>query len=283
MEKNIAKIQISKLKPFEDTPFKLRYGEKMDEITESITKVGLLVPIIVRPYSDSQYEILSGHMRVKIFESIGIDTISAIVKDVDDDEAAIIVVDSNIHRDYILPSEKAFAYKMRLDAMKRKAGRPSKNNSDQIGLNYDGKQSSEILAEIVGESKNQIQRYIRLTNLIDPILDMVDNGDLAINAAVELSYLGSKHQSDVYYAMGSEDTSPSIEQAKLMRRLGSKDELNQNMAISILREQPDFSSKIAISGNKIRKYFPKNYTIKQMLDKIIELPEEWNTKSDKEL
>ena len=188
----IKPVPISELKPFTEQPFKVKLDEDMDTLVESIKQCGVRTPVIARPHKDGGYEILSGHRRVKACELAGITDIPVVVKNLDDDTATILLVDSNLQREHILPSEKAFAYQMKLEAMKRKAGRPSKENSDQIGLNFQGKQSSEILGEQVGESKNQIQRYIRLTNLIDPILDMVDNNQIAMNAAVEISYLGSK-------------------------------------------------------------------------------------------
>ena len=279
----IKPIKLEELKPFADQPFKVLEDESMDELVESIKQSGVLSPIVTRPHSEGGYEILSGHRRARACEIAGITEVPAVVKNLDDDTAIILLVDSNLQREHILPSEKAKAYEMKLEAMKRKAGRPSKENSDQIGLNYSGKQSSEILAEQVGESKNQIQRYIRLTNLIDPILEMVDTKEIAMNAAVELSYLGSKAQHDVLEAMESEDVAPSIEQAKKIRRFNDEDRLNPDVILSIMQEQKPEKLKITLGDEQIKKYFPKSFTKKQMEDTIIKLLENWHRKREQNM
>jgi len=279
----IKPIKLEELKPFADQPFKVLEDESMDELVESIKQSGVLSPIVTRPHPDGGYEILSGHRRARACEIAGITEVPAVVKNLDDDTAIILLVDSNLQREHILPSEKAKAYEMKLEAMKRKAGRPSKENSDQIGLNYSGKQSSEILAEQVGESKNQIQRYIRLTNLIDPILEMVDTKEIAMNAAVELSYLGSKAQHDVLEAMESEDVAPSIEQAKKIRRFNDEDRLNPDVILSIMQEQKPEKLKITLGDEQIKKYFPKSFTKKQMEDTIIKLLENWHRKREQNM
>ena len=214
----IKPLPISELKPFEQQPFKVLLDESMDELVDSIKQSGVLTPVIARPHKDGGYEILSGHRRVKACELAGMTEIPVVVKNLDDDTATILLVDSNLQREHILPSEKAFAYQMKLEAMNRKAGRPSNENRSQIGNNSENKRSAEIFSEEVGESKNQIFRYIRLTNLIDPILQMVDDNQIAMNAAVELSYLGSKEQAAVMQSIEKEDTSPSIAQAKKIRK-----------------------------------------------------------------
>lgn len=183
----IRQMSVSELKPFEAQPFKVLMDESMDELVQSIKESGVLSPLVVRPHKDGGYEILSGHRRATACKLAGRDKVPVIIRHLDDDMAAIFLVDSNLQRENILPSEKAYAYRLKLEAMKRRAGRPSKINSAQIGSNSLGKESREILAEQVGESKNQISRYIRLTELIDPLLDMVDNKKLPINSAVELS------------------------------------------------------------------------------------------------
>lgn len=274
----IKPIPLSELKPFAEQPFKVLEDESMDELVESIKQSGVLSPIVTRPHPEGGYEILSGHRRAKACEIAGITEVPVVIKNLDDDAAIILLVDSNLQREHILPSEKAKAYEMKLEAMKRKAGRPSKENSDQIGLNYFGKQSSEILAEQVGESKNQVQRYIRLTNLIEPILDMVDNKEISLNAAVELSYLGSKAQSEVLDVMESEAASPSIEQAKKIRRFNDEGRFNPDVILSIMQEQKPDTLKITLVDEQIKKYFPKNYTKKQMEDTIIKLLENWHRK-----
>jgi len=279
----IKPIKLEELKPFADQPFKVLEDESMDELVESIKQSGVLSPIVTRPHPEGGYEILSGHRRARACEIAGITEIPAVIKNLDDDTAIILLVDSNLQREHILPSEKAKAYEMKLEAMKRKAGRPSKENSDQIGLNYSGKQSSEILAEQVGESKNQIQRYIRLTNLIDPILEMVDTKEIAMNAAVELSYLGSKAQHDVLEAMESEDVAPSIEQAKKIRRFNDEDRLNPDVILSIMQEQKPEKLKITLGDEQIKKYFPKSFTKKQMEDTIIKLLENWHRKREQNM
>ena len=276
----IKPIAITDLKPFEQQPFKVLLDESMDELVESIKQSGVLSPIVARPHSDGGYEILSGHRRVKACEIAGISEVPVVIKDLDDDTATILLVDSNLQREHILPSEKAFAYQMKLEAMKRKAGRPSIENSAQFGMNFSGKQSSDILAEQVGESRNQIQRYIRLTNLIDPILDMVDDKEIALNAAVELSYLGSKEQSDVLDVIGIEATSPSIEQAKKIRRFYDEGNLSRNVVLSIMQEQKPEKVKITFEEKDLKKYFPKNYTKQQIEDTILKLLENWHRKRE---
>ena len=274
----IRRVSLSELKPFEGNPYHVRMDNSMDELVESISTYGVLSPIIARPHNDGGYEIISGHRRAKACELAEIENVSIILKDLDDDSAIILLVDSNIHRENVLPSEKAYAYQMKLEAMKRKAGRPSKENSDQIGRNFFGKESREILAEQVGESKNQISRYIRLTNLIDPILDMVDNKQIAMNAAVEISYLGSKEQTEVLRAIEAEEVAPSIEQAKKLRRFSEDGRLNEDVVISIMQEQKPEKIKITLKEDKLRKYFPKNFTAKQMEEIINKLLANWARK-----
>lgn len=279
----IKPIPISELKPFTEQPFKVKLDEDMDELVESIKQFGVLTPVIARPHKDGGYEILSGHRRVKACELAGITDIPVVVKNLDDDTATILLVDSNLQREHILPSEKAFAYQMKLEAMKRKAGRPSKENSDQIGLNFQGKQSSEILGEQVGESKNQIQRYIRLTNLIDPILDMVDNNQIAMNAAVEISYLGSKEQTAVMQSIEKEETSPSIAQARKMRKFHQEGNLSNAVIDSIMMEQKPETVKITLGEEKLKKYFPKSYSKAKMEEIILKLLDKWRRQRENEM
>lgn len=276
----IKPVSTSELKPFSEQPFKVLDDESMNELVESIKQSGVLSPIVARPHHDGGFEILSGHRRVRACEIAGIEEVPVVVKDLDDDTAIILLVDSNLQREHILPSEKAYAYQMKLEAMKRKAGRPVKENSAQIGLNFENKQSSEILAQQVGESRNQIQRYIRLTNLIEPILDMVDNKEIAMNAAVELSYLGTKAQSEVLDAMESEDTSPSIDQARKIRRFSDEGRLNPDVVLSIMQEQKPERVRIVLDDEKVKRYFPKNFTKKQMEETIMKLLENWYRKRE---
>ena len=279
----IKPVPISELKPFTEQPFKVKLDEDMDALVESIKQCGVLTPVIARPHKDGGYEILSGHRRVKACELAGITDIPVVVKNLDDDTATILLVDSNLQREHILPSEKAFAYQMKLEAMKRKAGRPSKENSDQIGLNFQGKQSSKILGEQVGESKNQIQRYIRLTNLIDPILDMVDNNQIAMNAAVEISYLGSKEQAAVMQSIEKEETSPSIAQARKMRKFHQDGNLSNAVIDSIMMEQKPETVKITLGEDKLKKYFPKSYTKAKMEEIILKLLDKWHRQRENEM
>ena len=279
----IKPVPISELKPFTEQPFKVKLDEDMDALVESIKQCGVLTPVIARPHKDGGYEILSGHRRVKACELAGITDIPVVVKNLDDDTATILLVDSNLQREHILPSEKAFAYQMKLEAMKRKAGRPSKENSEQFALNFQGKQSSEILGEQVGESKDQIRRYIRLTNLIDPILDMVDNNQIAMNAAVEISYLGSKEQAAVMQSIEKEETSPSIAQARKMRKFHQEGNLSNAVIDSIMMEQKPETVKITLGEDKLKKYFPKSYSKAKMEEIILKLLDKWRRQRENEM
>ena len=278
----IKPVPLSDLKPFEQQPFKVLLDESMEELVDSIKQSGVLTPVIARPRKDGGYEILSGHRRVKACELAGITEIPVVVKNLDDDTATILLVDSNLQREHILPSEKAFAYQMKLEAMKRKAGRPLKENCEQIAHNYEGRKSSEILGEQVGESKDQIRRYIRLTNLIDPILQMVDDNQIAMNAAVELSYLGSKEQVAVMQSIEKEDTSPSIAQAKKIRKFHQDGKLNEAVIESIMMEQKPETIKITLGEDKLKKYFPKSYTKAKMEEIILKLLDKWHRQRENE-
>ena len=273
----VKPIKIDELKPFTDQPFKVLEDESMDELVESVKQSGILTPIVTRPHPEGGYEIISGHRRVRACQIAGITEIPGVVKNIDDDTAIILLVDSNLQRENILPSEKARAYEMKLEAMKRKAGRPSKENVSQIGTDL---RSDEILANQTGESRNQIQRYIRLTNLIEPILDMVDEKKIALNAAVELSYLGPKAQSEVLETIEIEETAPSIEQAKKIRKFSDEGRLNSDVILSIMQEQKPEKIKISLDDEQVRKYFPKSFTKKQMEDTIIRLLEAWHRKRE---
>lgn len=278
----IKPVPISELKPFEQQPFKVLLDESIDELVDSIKQSGVLTPVIARPHKKGGYEILSGHRRVKACELVGITEIPVVIKNLDDDTATILLVDSNLQREHILPSEKAFAYQMKLEAMKRKAGRPQKENVSQIGTNFEKGRSDEELAEQVGESRNQIQRYIRLTNLIDPILQMVDDNQIAMNAAVELSYLGSKEQAAVMQSIEKEDTSPSIAQAKKIRKFHQDGKLNEAVIDSIMMEQKPETIKITLGEDKLKKYFPKSYTKAKMEEIILKLLDKWHRQRENE-
>lgn len=279
----IIPMQLSELKPFSEQPFKVLEDESMTELVESIKQSGVLSPIVARPHPEGSYEILSGHRRARACEIAGITEVPVVVKDLDDDTAIILLVDSNLQREHILPSEKAFAYQMKLEAMKRKAGRPSVENVGQIVPNLLGKRSTEIVGEENGESYKQVQRYIRLTNLIDPILEMVDNKEIAMNAAVELSYLSAKEQVEVKNAMEIEDTAPSIEQSKKIRKFYDEGRLNPDVILSIMQEQKEEKIKITLTDDKLKKYFPKSYSKQKIEDTIIKLLEDWQRKRQREM
>ena len=275
----IKPVPISELKPFTEQPFKVKLDEDMDALVESIKQCGVLTPVIARPHKDGGYEILSGHRRVKACELAGITDIPVVVKNLDDDTATILLVDSNLQREHILPSEKAFAYQMKLEAMKRQGARTDLTSS-QIGT----KLRSDIeLAEQVGESRNQIQRYIRLTNLIDPILDMVDNNQIAMNAAVEISYLGSKEQAAVMQSIEKEETSPSIAQARKMRKFHQDGNLSNAVIDSIMMEQKPETVKITLGEEKLKKYFPKSYSKAKMKEIILKLLDKWRRQRENEM
>lgn len=277
----IKPIPLTELKPFSEQPFKVLEDDSMAELVESIKQSGVLSPVVTRPHPDGGYEILSGHRRARASEIAGLKEVPCVVKNLDDDTAIILLVDSNLQREHILPSEKAFAYQMKLEAMKRQGARTDLTSA-QIGQKSEGKLSKEILAEQVGESRNQIQRYIRLTNLIDPILEMVDKNEIAMNAAVELSYLKTKEQSAVMDAIESEAGAPSIEQAKKIRRFNDEGRLNPDVILSIMQEQKEEKIKITIGDDKLKKYFPKGYTKKQMEETILKLLEKWHRKMEME-
>ena len=277
----IKPVPISELKPFTEQPFKVKLDEDMDELVESIKQCGVLTPVIARPHKDGGYEILSGHRRVKACELAGITDIPVVVKNLDDDTATILLVDSNLQREHILPSEKAFAYQMKLEAMKRQGARVDLTSA-QIGRKL-GVESREVLAEQVGESRNQISRYIRLTNLIDPILDMVDNNQIAMNAAVEISYLGSKEQAAVMQSIEKEETSPSIAQARKMRKFHQDGNLSNAVIDSIMMEQKPETVKITLGEEKLKKYFPKSYSKAKMEEIILKLLDKWRRQRENEM
>lgn len=269
----IQTVNISELKPYEQQPFKVLIDESMEEIMESIKQNGVLSPVIARPHREGGYEILSGHRRVKACELAGITEIPVVVKNLDDDTAAILLVDSNLQRENILPSEKAFAYRLKLEAIKRQGER-----TDLTSRQFGEKLSVDIISEKNTDSSRSIHRYIRLTNLIDPLLEMVDEKKIALNAAVELSYLGSKEQVEVLNSIEKEDITPSIAQAAKMRRFSQDGKLNPDVIDSIMQEQKPEKVKITLAGDKVKKYFPENYTAKQIEDVMIKLLDDWYKK-----
>lgn len=274
-KEEIQHIPLSELKLYEDAPFKVRFDDNMTELIDSIKDNGVLVPAVARPHIDGGYEILAGQRRLKASELAGYETMPVIVKDLDDDTAIILLVDSNIHREDILPSEKAKAYDMKLEAMKRQ-GKRNDLTSSQIDPKLKGTRSNIELAEQSGESVKQIQRYIRLNNLIDPILQMVDEKKIAFNAAVELSYLGSKEQAQVMYSIEAEEEAPSIEQAKKIRRFSQEGKLSDAVIESIMQEQKPEKVKITIDNDRLNRFFPKNYTKKQIEEAVFKGLELWH-------
>lgn len=278
----IVPMDIKELKPYAEQPFKVLLDNSMDELCASIEQYGVLSPIIVRPHSEGGYEVLSGHRRMKACELLGIDEVPVVIKDLDDDTAAILLVDSNLQRENILPSEKAFAYKLKLEAMKRKAGRPSKENSCQIGTDLTGTRSDQLLSENSNDSARQIQRYIRLTNLIDPLLEMIDKNEMAMSAGVVLSYLGSRDQAKVYKIVERESTAPSIAQAAKLRKTAENGELDDAMLEYILTSTKQESIKLVIYEDKLRRYFPKSYTKEQIEDTVMKLIQKWHKNREKE-
>ena len=236
----------------------------------------MLVPAIARPDPDGGYELIAGHRRHHASELAGKETMPVIIRDLDDDAATIIMVDSNLQREELLPSERAFAYKMKLEAMKRQAGRPSRENVSQVGTQ---KRSDQIMAEQVGESRNQIQRFIRLTELIPTLLDMVDERKIALNPAVELSYLKKEEQTLLLEAMDSEQATPSLSQAQRLKKFSQQKMLSLDVMRAVMSEEKKTDlDRVTLKNETLRKYFPKSYTPKQMEDTIIKLLEGWYKK-----
>lgn len=267
---SVQDIPISQISDFPEHPFKVKQDEAMLEMAESVRQYGVLVPGLVRQLDDGSYQMVSGHRRKMASELAGRDTIPCIVRDLTDDEAVIIMVDSNLQRERVLPSEKAFAYKMKLDAMRRQAGRPSKENGVPLGHHFQQGKSREILADNSPDSNTQIQRYIRLTNLIPEILDMVDGGRIAFRPAVELSYLTEQEQSALYDTMGREDCTPSLAQAIKMKAFSRGGKLTDAVIRSIMEEEkPNQKEQFRIPKERISKYFKPGTPARTMEDTII--------------
>lgn len=267
---SVQDIPISQISDFPEHPFKVKQDEAMLEMAESVRQYGVLVPGLVRQLEDGSYQMVSGHRRKLASELAGRDTIPCIVRNLTDDEAVIIMVDSNLQRERVLPSEKAFAYKMKLDAMRRQAGRPSKENGVPLGHHFQQGKSREILADNSPDSNTQIQRYIRLTNLIPEILDMVDDGRIAFRPAVELSYLTEQEQSALYDTMGREDCTPSLAQAIKMKAFSRDGKLTDAVILSIMEEEkPNQKEQFRMPKERISKYFKPGTPARTMEDTII--------------
>ena len=271
----VVKLPIGSLRDFSGHPYKVRDDESMRETAESVKTFGVLVPIIVRPCDGGRYEIISGHRRKRACELAGIDAMPAIVRDLDDDAATIVMVDSNLQRENVLPSERAQAYKMKLEALRRQAGRKAKENSVQVGQNSESRTSREILAENSPDSSTQIQRYIRLTELAPELQEMVDNKKIAFTPAVELSYLSESEQQLLLDAMDSEQATPSLSQAQRLKQFSQRGELTAEAMRAIMSEEKKEAEHITIKGDTLRKYFPASYTPKRMEETIIKLLEQW--------
>ena len=268
-------LPLEQLHPFRDHPFKVLDDDAMRETVESVERFGVLVPAIARPDPEGGYELVAGHRRHRACELAGKETMPVIVRELDDDAATILMVDSNLQRETILPSERAFAYKMKLEAMKRQAGRPSKNSA-QVGRNFHGIESREILAEQVGQSRNQISRYIRLTELVPPLLDLVDQRKIAFNPAYELSFLKPQEQLELLDAMDSEQATPSLSQAQRLKKFSQEGHLSLDVMRAIMSEEKKSDlDKVTFSSEALRKYFPKSYTPQRMQEKILQLLEQW--------
>lgn len=274
-QERIQNLPLDKLEPFPNHPFKVIDDDKMLETVESIKERGVLVPILVRPKNDGNFEIVSGHRRHHASQLAGLTEIPAIVREMDDDTAILLMVDSNLQREELLPSEKAFAYKMKLDAMKRQ-GQRTDLTSAQIGRKFDGKESRELLAEQVGESRNQISRFIRLTNLVPNLLDRVDNKTMAFNAAVEVSYLTEPEQLMLCDAIEREECTPNLSQAKRLKQYSQDGKLDENVMDAIMTEEKPIEDKLVLKGDVLAKYFPRTYTPSQKQKIIVKLLEDWH-------
>ena len=278
----IQEIPLSELHPFRNHPFKVKDDEAMMETADSIKQYGVLVPAIARPDPEGGYELVAGHRRHRASELAEKETMPVIVRDLDDDAATIIMVDSNLQRESLLPSERAFAYKMKLEAMKHQGDRVDLTCS-QVGNKLEGKKSSEILAEQVGQSKNQIFRYIRLTELIPELLDMVDEKKIALNPAYELSFLKKEEQVDLLDAMDSEQATPSLSQAQRLKKYSQEGHLTLDMMRVIMGEEKKSDlDRVTFTSDTLRKYFPKSYTPQRMQETIIKLLEAWQKKRQRD-
>ena len=275
----VQQIPIGELFPFKDHPFKVLDDESMQRTVESVEQYGVLSPLIARPRPEGGYEIISGHRRQYAAKLAGLDTLPVIVRQMSDDAAVILMVDSNLQREHILPSERALAYKMKLDAMRRTSGRPSKENSRQLVGNFE---TADVVGKESGESGRQVQRFIRLTNLIPELLDMVDEKKIAFNPAVELSYLDESQQRDFLEAMNDTQNAPSLSQAQQLKKMAQQGEFSYEKAFDVMgQEKKSEKDTVTIKNETLRKYFPRSYTPKQMEEKIIQLLDAWQKKQQR--
>ena len=276
----VQQIPIDALYPFTNHPFKVLDDEAMTRTVESIAQYGVLAPLIARPRPDGDgYEIISGHRRQYAAKLAGMDTLPVIVRQMSDDAAVILMVDSNLQREHILPSERALAYKMKLDAMRRTSGRPSKENPRQLVGNFE---TADVVGKESGESGRQVQRFIRLTNLIPELLDMVDEKKISFNPAVELSYLDESQQRDFLEAMEDTQNAPSLSQAQQLKKMAQQGEFSYEKAFDVMgQEKKSEKDTVTIKNETLRKYFPRSYTPKQMEEKIIQLLDAWQKKQQR--
>ena len=274
----VQQIPIGELFPFKNHPFKVLDDESMQRTVESVEQYGVLSPLIARPRPEGGYEIISGHRRQHAAQLAGLDTLPVIVRNMDDDAAVLLRVDSNLQRENILPSERAFAYKMKLEALKNQGAR-----SDLTSVQVAPKLSTEKIGEEVGMSKDNVKRYIRLTNLVPELLDMVDEKKIAFNPAVELSYLDEAQQRDFLEAMNDTQNAPSLSQAQRLKKLAQEGHFSYDVAFAVMgEEKKDELDKVVIKNDTLRKYFPRSYTPKQMEDTIIKLLDQWQRKQQRQ-
>ena len=275
----VQQIPIDALHPFTNHPFKVLDDEAMTRTVESIAQYGVLAPLIARPRPEGGYEIISGHRRQYAAKLAGLDTLPVIVRQMSDDAAVILMVDSNLQREHILPSERTFAYKMKLDALKNQGAR-SDLPSSQVGMKL---QALDIVGQEAGDSRNQVHRFIRLTNLIPELLDLVDEKKISFNPAVELSYLDEAQQRDFLQAMDETQNAPSLSQAQRMKKLAQEEKFTYEAAFAIMGEaKKDELDKVVIKNDTLKKYFPRSYTPRQMEDVIIKLLEQWQRRQQRQ-
>lgn len=281
-EEQVREMSLDLLHPFQGHPFKVLEDEKMAQTVESVRQFGVINPAIARPRGEGGYELISGHRRHRACQLAGLETMPVLIRDLDDDAAAILLVDSNLQREGLLPSERAFAYKMKLDSINRIKGRPKKVG--QVVPDYFGKRSTEIVAEGTDESYKQIQRYIRLTHLIPPLLDMVDEKKIGLNPAYELSYLTQEEQKGVLEAIDYAQATPSLSQAQRMKRFSQEGRCSLDVMCAILSEEKKGDlDRVTLKNEVLRKYFPKSYTPRQMEQTILQLLEQWQRRRQREM
>ena len=278
----VQQIPIGELFPFKDHPFKVLDDESMQRTVESVEQYGVLSPLIARPRPEGGYEIISGHRRQHAAQLAGLDTLPVIVRNMDDDAAVLLMVDSNLQRENILPSERAFAYKMKLEALKNQGAR-SDLTCGQFGHKLIGAKARDIVADESGDNARNVQRFIRLTSLIPELLDMVDEKKIAFNPAVELSYLDESQQRDFLEAMNDTQNAPSLSQAQRLKKLAQEGHFSYDVAFAVMgEEKKDELDKVVIKNDTLRKYFPRSYTPKQMEDTIIKLLDQWQRKQQRQ-